>query len=68
MRGAVMRDESFLLARGQLARDLSLRQSGKLDEAAAMLVTSVEQMANLVAGSAPRNQEQALVLAEAYTY
>ncbi|MFZ4593123.1 MAG: protein kinase domain-containing protein [Verrucomicrobiaceae bacterium] len=65
--GSLMPEESFLLARVQLERGLSLRDSGKLDEAAAMLVTSVEQMANLVAGSAPRNQEQALVLAEAYT-
>ena len=63
----LMPEESFLLARVQLEQGLSLRDSGKLDEAAATLVTSVEQMANLVAGSAPRNQEQALVLAEAYT-
>lgn len=65
--GVLMPEESFLLARVQLEQGLSLRDSGKLDEAAATLVTSVEQMANLVAGSAPRNQEQALVLAEAYT-
>jgi tetratricopeptide (TPR) repeat protein len=65
--GTLMPEESFLLARVQLEQGLSLRDSGKLDEAAATLVTSVEQMANLVAGSAPRNQEQALVLAEAYT-
>lgn len=65
--GSLMPEESFLLARVQLEQGLSLRDSGKLDEAAATLVTSVEQMANLVAGSAPRNQEQALVLAEAYT-
>jgi eukaryotic-like serine/threonine-protein kinase len=63
----LMPEESFLLARGQLERGLAVRDQGKFEEAVSMLVTSVEHMANLVAGTAPRNQEQAILLAEAYT-
>lgn len=64
---ALLPEESFLLARGQLERGLAVRDQGKIEEAAAVLVSAVEQMANLVAGTAPRNQDQAIVLAEAYT-
>ncbi len=65
--GPLLPEESFLLARGNLERGLAQRDSGKLEEAVTTLVASVEEMANLVAGSSPRNQEQAIVLAEAYT-
>jgi eukaryotic-like serine/threonine-protein kinase len=64
---ALLPEESFLLARGQLERGLAVRDQGKAEDAAAILVSAVEQMANLVAGTAPRNQDQAIVLAEAYT-
>jgi tetratricopeptide (TPR) repeat protein len=64
---ALMPEESFLLARGQLERGLAVRDQGKLEEATTALVSAVEQMSNLVAGTAPRNQDQAIVLAEAYT-
>jgi tetratricopeptide (TPR) repeat protein len=59
----LMAEENFLLARGELERGLALRDGGKLDEAAATLVSGVEKMATLVAGSSPRNQDQALILA-----
>lgn len=65
--GPLMPEENFLLARGDLERGLALRDSSKLDEAAAMLIASVEKMAAMVAGSAPRNQDQAIILASAYT-
>lgn len=65
--GPLMPEENFLLARGDLERGLALRDSGKLDEAAALLISSVEKMAGMVAGSAPRNQDQAIILASAYT-
>jgi tetratricopeptide (TPR) repeat protein len=63
----LLTEESFLLARGDLERGLALRDAGKLEEAAATLVDGVEKMATLVAGSAPRNQDQAIILAEGYT-
>lgn len=65
--GPLMPEENFLLARGDLERGLALRDASKLDEAAAMLISSVEKMAAMVAGSAPRNQDQAIILASAYT-
>lgn len=65
--GPLMPEENFLLARGDLERGLAMRDSGKLDEAAATLISSVEKMAGMVAGSAPRNQDQAIILASAYT-
>jgi tetratricopeptide (TPR) repeat protein len=58
--------EKFLVARSHIEKGLALRDQGKTDLAMKTLFDSMEQMVKLVEGSAPRNQEQALVLAEAY--
>ncbi len=65
--GTLMPEESFLLARAEMERGLALRDGGKLQDSVTILIASVEKMATLVAGSSPRNQEQAIVTAEAYT-
>lgn len=65
--GPLLPEEQFLLARGDLERGLALKDGNKLEEAAATLLSGVEKMASLVAGSAPRNQDQAIILAEGYT-
>ncbi|MDB6139972.1 MAG: Serine/threonine protein kinase, partial [Verrucomicrobiaceae bacterium] len=63
----LMPEEAFLLARAEMERGLALRDAGKLQDSVTILIASVEKMATLVAGSSPRNQEQAIVTAEAYT-
>ncbi len=60
-------DEKFILARAKFAKGLSQRDSGKIDDSLNTLIDSVKDMGELVLGSSPRNQEQALLLAEAYT-
>ncbi len=60
-------DEKFLLARAKYAKGISLREEGKTEDALNTLIDSVKDMGELVLGSSPRNQEQALLLAEAYT-
>lgn len=65
--GQFMPEEAFLLARAEMERGLALRDAGKLQDSVTILIASVEKMATLVAGSSPRNQEQAIVTAEAYT-
>ncbi len=65
--GPPLDEERFLLARAELERGLALRDSGDMDGAIQTLIHAVEQMSLLVSGSAPKNQDQALVLAEAYT-
>lgn len=60
-------DEKFILARAKFAKGLSQRDAGKIDDALNTLIDSVKDMGELVLGSSPRNQEQALLLAEAYT-
>ena len=60
-------DEQFLLARAELERGLALRDQGKMEQAVEVLTGGVDQMATLVASSAPQRKDQALVLAEAYT-
>ena len=67
MGGQLMPEEAFLQARAQMEHGLALRDEGKLQDSVTILIASVEKMANLVAGSSPRNQEQAIVTAEAYT-
>lgn len=61
------KDEQFLLARSKYARGLAQRDAGKIEDAITTLIDSVQAMGELVLGSSPRNQEQALLLAEAYT-
>lgn len=65
--GPLLPEEAFLLARGEMERGLALRDAGKLQDSVTILIASVEKMAALVAGSSPRNQDQAIVTAEAYT-
>jgi eukaryotic-like serine/threonine-protein kinase len=60
-------EELFLLARADLERGLAARDAGQIDDAITKLIDAVEKMSLLVQGSAPRNQDLALVYAEAYT-
>lgn len=60
-------DESFLLARAKFAKGLVQRDSGHTQDALDTLIEAVSEMGRLVIGSSPRNQDQALLLAEAYT-
>jgi tetratricopeptide (TPR) repeat protein len=60
-------DEQFLLARAKFAKGLAQRDAGRVQDALTTLIDSVQAMGQLVLGSSPRNQEQALLLAEAYT-
>lgn len=60
-------DEKFLLARAKFARGISQREAGRIEDALNTLIDSVKDMGGLVLGSSPRNQDQALLLAEAYT-
>ena len=60
-------DEKFLLARSKFAKGQSQREAGRVQDALTTLIDAVTEMGQLVMGSSPRNQEQALLLAEAYT-
>ncbi|MBL9132684.1 MAG: protein kinase [Verrucomicrobiaceae bacterium] len=63
----LINDEKFILARAKFAKGISQRDAGKAEEALNTLIDSVKDMGELVLGSSPRNQDQALLLAEAYT-
>jgi serine/threonine protein kinase len=63
----LINDEKFILARAKFAKGISQRDAGKVEEALNTLIDSVKDMGELVLGSSPRNQDQALLLAEAYT-
>lgn len=63
----LINDEKFILARAKFAKGISQRDSGKVEDALNTLIDSVKDMGELVMGSSPRNQDQALLLAEAYT-
>jgi hypothetical protein len=63
----LINDEKFILARATFAKGISQREAGKTEEALNTLIDSVKEMGELVLGSSPRNQDQALLLAEAYT-
>lgn len=65
--GRLIADEQFLLARAKFAKGLAQRDAGRVQDALTTLIDSVQAMGQLVLGSSPRNQEQALLLAEAYT-
>lgn len=60
-------DEKFIISRAKFAKGISLRDTGKAEEALNTLIDSVKDMGELVLGSSPRNQDQAFLLAEAYT-
>ncbi len=63
----LINDEKFILARAKYAKGISQRDAGKTEDALNTLIDSVKDMGELVLGSSPRNQDQALLLAEAYT-
>jgi tetratricopeptide (TPR) repeat protein len=63
----LINDEKFILARAKYAKGISQREAGKIEEALNTLIDSVKDMGEIVLGSSPRNQEQALLLSEAYT-
>jgi eukaryotic-like serine/threonine-protein kinase len=65
--GELDTEEKFTLARGKFERALTERDAGKVDESIATLIEAVQEMGNLVLNTSPRNQDQALALAEAYT-
>ncbi|GEP41536.1 protein kinase domain-containing protein [Brevifollis gellanilyticus] len=60
-------DEKFLLARAKFAQGQAQRDAGRAQDALATLIDAVTEMGQLVMNSSPRNQDQALMLAEAYT-
>lgn len=60
-------DEKFLLARALFAQGQAQREAGRVQEALTTLIDAVTEMGELVRNSSPRNQDQALMLAEAYT-
>jgi len=63
----LINDEKFIIARAKYAKGISQREAGKIEESLNTLIDSVRDMGELVLGSSPRNQDQALLLAEAYT-
>jgi tetratricopeptide (TPR) repeat protein len=65
--GELDTEEKFTLARGKFERALAERDAGKVEESIATLIEAVQEMGNLVLNTSPRNQDQALALAEAYT-
>ncbi len=60
-------DEKFLLARAKFAQGQAQREAGRVQDALTTLIDAVTEMGGLVMNSSPRNQDQALMLAEAYT-
>jgi eukaryotic-like serine/threonine-protein kinase len=60
-------EESFILARAKFTQGQALREAGQVKEALEVLIEAVTQMGELVSHASPRNQEQALMLAAAYT-
>lgn len=60
-------EERFLIARAKFQRGLTERDSSKFEESVATMLDAAQEMGVLVTGSAPRNQDQALALAAAYT-
>jgi tetratricopeptide (TPR) repeat protein len=60
-------DEKFLLARAKFAQGQAQREAGRMQDALTTLIDAVSEMGQLVMNSSPRNQDQALLLAEAYT-
>jgi tetratricopeptide (TPR) repeat protein len=58
--------EQFLVARSRVEEGLAERDLGHADVAMKTLFDAMEQMVKIVERSAPHNQDEALVLAEAY--
>jgi serine/threonine protein kinase len=60
-------EEQFILARAKFAQGQAQREAGRVQDALTTLIDAVTEMGTLVMNSSPRNQDQALMLAEAYT-
>ncbi len=60
-------DAAFIRASALFQQGLVSRLQGRTEEAMERMIDAVRTMGELVMGSSPRNQEQALALAEAYT-
>lgn len=60
-------DEAFMAARAKFTDGRIQQQQGKLEQAMTTMIDAVRSMGELVMGSSPRNQNQALELATAYT-
>ncbi len=60
-------DAAFLRARGLFQTGMVTREEGRAEEALNQMIDAVRSMGELVMGASPRNQDQALALAEAYT-
>lgn len=60
-------EEAFLSASGLFQLGQVTREEGRIEEALNQMIDAVRRMGELVMGSSPRNQDQALALAEAYT-
>ncbi len=60
-------EAAFLQARGLFLLGQVTREEGRVEEALNQMIDAVRAMGELVMESTPRNQEQAVALAEAYT-
>ena len=60
-------EDAFLLARAGFMLGRVTREEGKQEEALTQMIDAVRSMGELVMGASPRNQDQALALAESYT-
>lgn len=63
----VASEDAFMLARAAFHLGLVTREEGRAEEALTQMIDAVRSMGELVMGSSPRNQDQALALAAAYT-
>jgi len=63
----VAAEDAFMLARAAFHLGLVTREEGRAEEALTQMIDAVRSMGELVMGSSPRNQDQALALAAAYT-
>lgn len=63
----LLSEEKFAVARSKFERGLCERDEGRVQESVTALIEAVQEMGQLVMGSSPKNQDQALALAEAYT-
>ncbi|HRQ97401.1 MAG TPA: hypothetical protein PK440_20805, partial [Candidatus Accumulibacter phosphatis] len=59
--------DAFLLAQAAFHLGQVTREEGQAEEALTQMIDAVRAMGELVMGSSPRNQDQALALAQAYT-
>ena len=65
--GHAAKTDLFLQARAAFQLGRVVREEGRFEEAMTAMIDAVRSMGELVMGASPRNQEQALELARAYT-